>query len=235
MRLDVRVQARNQLWSISAGVGVLAAAALAWLTPADHVGGTVPMAILMFVGGSTLLYVVAMILMERSDGTLSAMVVSPLRRWEYLSSKVITLSGMATLEAALMTFGCLAILSWPLGASPTWPGPMFFVGVVGLGAMHVLTGVVVVVRYEKINEALLPVSIMALIYQVPALWMVGAIDHSALLIIPSAAPTLLVRAAFTPLSSGEWVYAIAGTLTFIGGLAVWADRAFHRQVVQRGG
>ncbi len=235
MQLDARVQARNQLWGISAGVGLLAAAALAWLTPVDHVGGTVPMAVLMLAGGATILYVVAMVLMERSDATLSAIVVSPLRRWEYLTSKVITLTGMATLEAVLMAFGCLAILSWQSGAPLSWPGFLFFAGVVGLGAMHVLAGVVIVVRYEKINEVLLPVSIVAAIFQIPALWMVGAIDHPAILAIPSAAPTLLIRAAFVPLSTWEWVYAVSGTVVFIGGLALWADRAFYRHVVQRGG
>ena len=233
IKLDARVQARNQLWAISIGVAVLAAGALAWLSPPQRLGGTVPMAVLMFAGGSTLLYVTAMILLERSDGILAAISVSPLRPWEYLASKVVTLTALATAEALILGYGAIAIVART--GDVVWPGPLLLVGVLALAAMHVLLGVVLVVRYDKINEVLLPMSAIATVLQIPALWMIGAVDGRVWLAIPSAAPTMLVRAAFVPLSTGEWIYAVTYTAVTLAVLAVWAARAFARHVSQRGG
>ncbi len=233
LKLDARVQARNQLWAISIGVAALAAGGLAWLSPPERLEGTVPMAVLMFAGGSTLLYVTAMILLERADGILAAISVSPLRPWEYLTSKVATLTALATAEALILAYGAVAIVART--GEVVWPGPALLAGVVALAVMHVLVGVVLVVRYDKINDVLLPMSGIALVLQIPALWMVGALDGAGWLAIPSAAPTMLVRAAFVPLTTGEWIYATTYTAATIGVLAVWASRAFARHVRRRGG
>lgn len=233
VRLDARVQARNNLWAISAGVGVPAALALAWLTPTDQIGGTLPMAVLLLAGGSTLLYVTAMILMERSDGTLSAIAVSPLRDWEYLSAKVLTLTGMCALEAVILCYGALALLART--GPVTWPGPAFWPGVLALGVMHVLVGVILVVRFDRINDVLLPMGGIALVFQIPALWVVGAIDHPWVMAIPTSAPVLIVKAGFASLTAGQWIYALTYTAVTIVVLGVWSVRAFHRHVIERGG
>ena len=67
VRTDVVLQARNQLYGISVGVAALCAGGLAWLAAPEHFAAAIPMVVLMFVGGSTLLYVVAMIILERDD------------------------------------------------------------------------------------------------------------------------------------------------------------------------
>ena len=231
MKTDVVLQARNQLYGISIGVALVSAAALAWLSPLDLVAGTFPMALLMFVGGSTLLYVVAMIILEKDDGTLAAIAVSPLRPREYLAAKVVTLSALATLEGVLIVAGAWLILRRN-GDLPL-PSAWTLVGLVALAVMHVLVGIVLVVRYQRITEAMLPMGAVATVLQLPALYFVGAIDHPALLAIPSAAPTLLIRAGFAPLATWEWVYALAGSAVTIALLALWSARAFETHVLAR--
>ncbi len=232
LRTDVRLQAKNQLYAISIGVAVVVSGAVAWLSSADTLARSVPMALLMFVGGSTLLYVVAMIILERADGTLMAVIVSPLRAWEYLTAKTITLTALATLEAALIVAGTHLILARS-GDVPA-PNALLAVGVVALGVMHVLVGIVIVVRYDRIVEALMPMSAVATILQIPAFWFVGAIDHPAVLAIPSGAPTMLIRAAYVPLTSLEWIYASGVTALSLAGLAAWSLAAFREHVVKRG-
>jgi len=233
MRTDVTLQAKNQLYAISVVVSVIVAGALAWLSPRDGLARTVPMGLLMFVGGSTLLYVVAMILLERADGTLDAICVSPLRSGEYLAAKVITLTLLATLEGTLITAGTLALLARQ-GPVPL-PNAWLVVGLLALGAMHVLVGVVLVVRYRRLSEALMPMSALALLFQLPAFHFVGAFDHPALLAIPSAPPTLLVKAAFVPLEPWELAYGLVATTIIVGALSAWALRAFEAHVVRQAG
>lgn len=233
LRTDVVLQARNRLYGISIGVALVVAGVLAWLSSPGAVARTVPLVLLCFVGGSTLLYVVAMLILEKADGTLAAVAVSPLRPREYLAAKVMSLTALATLEAALITYGGLALLT--RDGAVDWPGPLALVGVLALGAMHVLVGVIIVVRYDRLMEALIPMSAIATALQAPALWYIGALDHPALLAVPSGAPTMLIRGAFTPLSGWQWAYGLGVTALTLAVLAVWAGRAYDTHIVRKAG
>ncbi len=230
---DLRLQARNQLLAISVGVSVIVGGALAWLASADNLHGTVPLALLMFVGGSTLLYVVAMIILERDDGTLAAVCVSPLRPWEYLSSKVLTLTGLATIEGVLITAGALALLG-RAGPVPI-PNALLLLGLISLGVMHVLVGVILVVRYDGLMAALVPMAAIATVMQVPAFYFVDGLDYAPLLLIPTAAPTMLIRGAFVPLLAWEWAYALGVTAITLAVLVRWSLRAFEVHVIGKAG
>ncbi|MEL6177395.1 MAG: hypothetical protein AAFS10_00510 [Myxococcota bacterium] len=234
VQTDILLQHRNQLYPISIVVSAIAAGALAWLSPADFFGATAAMTLLLFAGGSTLLYVVAMILLEKDAGTLNAICVSPLRPWEYLLAKTLTLTGLATLEGSLIVGGALLFLS--LNHTVTPPNiALLLPGMVALGSMHVLAGIVLVVRYQQITEALIPMGLLGACMQLPALYMIGALDQPSLLLIPTAAPTLLLRGAFIPLAPWEWLYAIVVTLLTLLILGLWAQRAFLHHIVQRAG
>lgn len=233
LRTDVTLQARNRLYGISVAVAVITAAALAWLSSPAAVARTVPLVLLCFVGGSTLLYVVAMIILEKADGTLAAVAVSPLRAREYLAAKVMSLTALATLEALIITYGGLALIAW---TDPVpWPGPLALLGVLALGAMHILVGVIIVVRYDRLMEALIPMGAIATALQAPALWYIGALDHPALLAVPSGAPTMLIRGALTPLTPWQWTYALGATALTLAALAYWAGRAYDTHIVRKAG
>ena len=233
LRTDFRLQARNQLIAISVGVSMVVGGALSWLASAGNLHGTLPLAILMFVGGSTLLYVVAMILLEKEDGTLDALAVSPLKPAEYLASKVLSLTALATLEAFLIAAVALGILSRE-GPVPLPNPALLLLGAVLLGAMHVLVGIILVVRYERISEAILPMGAIALVLQLPAFWFLDGLDWPPLLLIPSAAPTLLIRAALTTLTGWQWAYAVGVSTLVLAGLSLWSLRAYERHIVAKG-
>jgi fluoroquinolone transport system permease protein len=71
--------------------------------------------------------------------------------------------------------------------------------------------------------------------QLPAFYFAGALEHPALLAIPTAAPTMLVRGAFVTLERWQWVYAVVFTAATLVGLSVWALRAFEVHVVRKAG
>lgn len=238
LKLDATLQARNQLYAISVGVSLLVGGALAWLSPLDYVARTFPMAILFFVGGSTLLYVIAMIILEKDDGTLEALVVTPLRPREYLLSKVISLTAIAALEGALLAYAALAWIAREsagdeaAAATIHWPGPLFVLGMVGLGALHVLIGVIVVARYPRIMEALMPMGAVALVLQLPAFYFVGALPSPLVLLVPSGAPTMLIRGTFVALRPWEWAYALGYTALSTAIFWRWALRSFRVHILR---
>ncbi|MAQ15263.1 MAG: hypothetical protein CMN30_10780 [Sandaracinus sp.] len=235
MRLDARVQARNQLLPISVVVAALGSGMLAWLSTPERLARTVPLGVLAFVGGSTLLYVMAMIVLERADGTLAALIVSPLRPAEYLGSKVVTLTTLASIEAAILVGGTYGLLAAQGESAPLPRLALLALGVVVLGVLHVLLGVVIVVPHRRLMDVLVPMSLVALVLQAPAVWFVGAVDAPWLLAIPSAPPTMLVRGAFVPLAPWEWAYGLGGSAFVIAVAVPWALRRFRRHVVEAGG
>lgn len=231
-RTDITLQARNQLYGISVLFAAVMVGALIWLSSPTSLHRTVPMAVLFVVGGSTLLYVVAMVLLERDDGTLDAVAVAPLRPSEYLAAKVASLTALAVLEGAVLAGGAIVWLDRAtLGGATV---PLLLVGLVSLGVLHTLVGVVIVVRYHRIMEALMPMGLVALLLQIPALYFAGALPSELALLIPSAPPAMFLRGAFVPLEPWEWGYAVVGTTTALAVAAIWAHRAFVLHIIHEG-
>lgn len=232
MRTDVALQARNQLYAISVVFAASMIGALVWLSTPQSLHRTVPMAVLFVVGGSTLMYIVAMVLIERDDGTLEAVSVSPLRPWEYLAAKVTSLSAIAVFEGLVLVGGTVGWLDSSALAGATVP--LIVLGLVALGALQTLVGVIVVARYDRITEALMPMGLVAVVLQVPALYFIGAIDSPIALAVPSAPPAMFLRGAFTPLTTWQWLYASVGTATSLAVAAPWAHRSFVHHVIRKG-
>lgn len=232
MKTDVTVQVRNNLYQIGVSVGVLVAIALSVLTGPESITKAVAPVILLMGGGTTLMYVAGMILFEKDEGTLHATIVSPVRTGEYLWAKVVTLTVLATLECLIAVGGALFIVSLS-GALP-WPNiPLLVGGIAAMGVFFTLLGIVLVVRYNKITDFLMPMAGIASALQLPFLYFWGVVEHPLFLVIPTSAPTMLVQGAFIPLESWEWIYGLSYTAVMIISLTVWAHRAFRTHIIQK--
>lgn len=234
MKTDLLLQVRTHLYTIGIGAGVLVAAVLAWLATPDQLPAWIPTLMLLVVGGSTMLYVAAMILFEKEQGTLKATVVSPLRPSEYLWSKIVTLTTLATVESIVMIGGAMLIMSFSQGLS--LPNiPLLFGGIIAIGIIYTLVGILLIVRYDKITDFLMPMSAVAVILQLPFLYFIGWVESPILLVIPTSAPTVLMQGAYGPLETWQWLYTIGYTAALIIGLTLWAYRAFNRHIIMKGG
>lgn len=234
MKTDVTVQVRNNLYAIGIGVGALVAVMLSQLATPAQLPLVVPTLMLLVVGGTTLLYVAGMILFEKDEGTLNALMTSPLRPTEYLWSKIITLTALATLEAIVMIGGAMLIMSW--SAEVIWPNiPILLLGIITIGIIYTLMGIILVVRYKQITDFLLPMAGVAVILQLPLLYFLGMVKLPILLLIPTSAPTLLMQGAYMPLEAWQWLYAIVYTILLIIALTVWASRAFRTHIIMKVG
>jgi fluoroquinolone transport system permease protein len=99
----------------------------------------------------------------------------------------------------------------------------------------VLVGIILVVRYDALMAALLPMAGIATALQVPAFYFVDGLAYPPLLLIPSGAPTMLIRGAFVPLQAWEWAYAVGVTAVSLVVLVRWSLRAFEVHVIRRAG
>ncbi len=234
LKIDATIQLRNQLYSIGIFVALFVAVALSQLARPDQLGFVVPTLMLLVVGGTTLLYVAGMLIFERDEGTINMVIVSPLRTSEYLWSKVISLSALAMLEAIVMVGGAMLIMRFS-GKVPLPNIPILLLGILTIGIIYTLIGIVMIVRFDKITDFLMPMAFAAVFLQLPFLYFLGIVNSWLFLIVPTSASTVLMQGAYRPLAAWEWVYSIGYTTVLIVVLAVWAHRAFEKHIVQQVG
>ncbi len=223
LRLDSQLQARYKVYLIVLGATFgLALAIRAVVTP-EQLEFFMPVLVLYGVSLTTVFLVGVLLLLERGEGTLNVVMVSPLRPSEYLASKLITLAALALVESAVM-----AVVACGLGFSFGW----FVLAVVMRASMGVGVGVAVGVRYGSITRFLLPGILASLAFDLPNFWYFELWPTSLFYLWPSMPSLLLAKSAFLPVESLQLVYAfVYGTLA-VGAALFWASRSIDRFVVR---
>lgn len=225
LRTDVRLQLRYGFYAAGAFVAAIWIAILSQLAPG---GVRVALPAFLFLNGltTTFFFVAGLVLFEKREGVLAALVVTPLREGEYLAAKVTTLTLLATLEGL-----AIVLLGW---GTDLRLGPIVL-GSVIVGVLYTLFGFLVVFRYDSINEFLLPGSLFMTVVQLPVFSSFGVWDAPYFWLWPTKGALLLFQAGFAPLGAVEWAYALLYSSLWIAVLVGLVRRAFRRFVVRAEG
>jgi fluoroquinolone transport system permease protein len=100
---------------------------------------------------TTFFFVGGVLLLERGEGVLSALAVSPLKTGEFVIARTVTLAALATLETAVIVS---ALARVEINAA------LFLAGAGSLSLLLAFAGVLFFARYGTLNEAL-PPSVLA--------------------------------------------------------------------------
>lgn len=173
---------------------------------------------------TTFYFMAGLVMLEKGEGSLEARVVTPLRSGEYLLVKLLALSLLALVEnlliTALFTGFRFALLPMVLGLLAT-------------GAIFSLAGFLVVVRYDSINEFLMPSIGYLLLLLLPLVDFFGVVESPLFYLHPLQAALVLMEGAFRPLGWLEWAYALLYSLSAAVVLFFLGRRAFRRFVAAR--
>lgn len=222
---DVRLQLRNGFyWAVA--FLLIAMLVLIRQLPAFNWGPVLPPLVLGNLSLATFFFIAGLILLEKGEGTLEAQVVTPLTETEYLASKITTLTALSILESVT-----IVVIANGWAFEPV----AFVLGVIFASVLYCLAGFIAVVRYESINEFLFPTMVWVTLFSLPILDYAGVVSTSLMYLHPFQAPLVLLKGAFYPLQSWEWVYGIAYSGLWISLGFVWSRRAFQRFVVARTG
>ncbi len=221
---DFRLQFRNGFYYAAGFVALFWILALTSL-PAESLRTLMPVFVFSNLIISTFYFIAGLVLLEKGEGTLSAQVVTPLRDWEYLASKVITLTALAAGEN-LLIIGIVYGLRFNL--------PALLAGIVPAAAMMSLTGFVAVSRYQSINEYLFPSFLYTLAFVPPFFDYLGLWNGWLFYLHPLQAPLLLAAAAFRPVAGWQWVYGVLYSAVWTALFFQWSRRSFARFVVAGG-
>jgi fluoroquinolone transport system permease protein len=171
-------------------------------------------------------FMAGLLYLEKGEGVLAALVVTPLRSWHYLVAKLVTL----TLIGLSISLGVVVVVQrggvdWPVLVGALILNSLFFT----------LASFILAARYDGINEFLIPAIWLLGAAQIPFVDSFGIWSGWPLYLLPFQAALLLVRGAFEPLAAWQWIYAVSYLGLCIGIGFVWALRTFEQFVVRGGG
>jgi fluoroquinolone transport system permease protein len=214
LQTDVRVQVRNGFYLATAFVLTCSILVLRWLPP-EAAALLLPVVLLGNVVVNTFYFVSALVLLERGEGTFAAQSVTPLRAGEYLGSKVATLTALSLLEGLL-----LASAVGGLDSRLVWTA----LGIALASALFCLSGVAVIVRYEAINEFIMPSVLYTGLLSLPLVGFFGIGAPAFYLPHPIQGPLELLRARATP-TPGALAYAVGYPALWIVPAYLWSRRS----------
>lgn len=229
IRKDMIVQSRNNIYSMTLVIAVMFAIVFSLLLKPEHLGLIVPAALLFVVGGTTIIFVALLIMEEKELGILNALTVSPLNTYEYLISKISSITLLATLEVAIM-IGIPIVLAYYRVGLDLPNIAALLIGVLIINCIYCMIGVIVSVRFNKFTDFMFPGVIVVIFLQIPTLYFAKMIQSNILLIIPSSAPVMFVYGAFNKLDLWQWVYATGYSLLILGLLGLWTHQAYIKHV-----
>jgi len=224
-RWDVSLQYRNGFYFVSAFVAVFFIILLRQFPSVDWsywwpaiITGNLTINAFYFMAG--------IVLLEKSEGTLEAQVITPLRPWEILISKVLTLG-------LLSLFETLLIIVLVQGVNFNWF--LLVSGIVFYIAMLSLYGFFVVARYDSISEFILPSVVWTLGFSLPLLYYFDIWRNPIMFLHPLQAILILIQGSFASIPTWQIVYGISYSILWTGIAMYFSLRAFHKFVVVKEG
>lgn len=222
---DTRIQFRQGFYAASLFVMVTLAVLVSFVP--KSFGVVIPAVLLTNMVIVTFVFVGGLLLLEKGQRTLEGLVVTPLRPGEYLASKVFTLTLLAIAENLAITIlafgnGLLIHVNWG------W----IILGSLISGLLYTLFGFITVIRYDSLNEYLMPMVGVTLVLEIPGFVCFGMPEYRLLYVLPTHGPLILFRAAIEPTALWPLVYAVVYPTLWIVALFWLGRRALPRFVVR---
>ncbi len=228
MRWDVQLQVRQGFYYAAALVAAILIIIVSQLPGADF-GLLLPAILLENLVVNTFYFIAGLVLLEKGEGSLEFLVVTPLRATEYLTAKLGTLSLLSVVESLVIVIA--TVLLHRIGFNPL---PLL-IGLLITAVFYALVGFIFVARFDSINEFLFPSVLPSMLFTIPFLPYFDLVQSPLFYLHPLLGPLLLMRAAFAPIPAWQLVYGVIYPGIWIAVLYPLARRAFQRFIIRREG
>jgi fluoroquinolone transport system permease protein len=179
-----------------------------------------------------IMFIGALVLFEKSENVLQALVITPMKTDDYLLSKITSLTILSVISAAIF----IALLNIFGGIDFN----ILFLasGIILTSILLILLGFILVSRVNSLNEYLLAmiVAFLGLTFP-PMLHLSGLYENVIFYLWPTQASFTLFTGVFNAanLESWEIAYGVGYQVIWIGLLYFLARKAFYKHIVLKGG
>lgn len=222
---DIRLQWRNGFYYASAFVALVLTLLLLQFPDIDLIA-LWPAIILENLVINAFYFMSGLVFLEKGEGTIEALLVTPLLDWEYLASKVLSLTLLALVETMVVV---LIISGMP--ANPLW----LLLGLLLQIGIFSLYGFIVVARYDSISEFLLPSILWTMAYSLPLLTYFDLVDSRLMFLHPIQAPLALIEAAFGPVPAWQIGYGLLYGGFWLAMAFTFSRRAYYDFIIRQHG
>lgn len=218
---DIRFQFKQGFYLVYVLITVMYLIILSFLSE-DILSVGLPLVVFSDPSVLGLFFIGGIIMLEKTQGILSVLVVSPLRTIEYILSKVISLAFVSVLAAFAITgfsnYGCV---NWLL----------VFLSTVLTSAIFTLCGIMITAGCNTVNQYMIKTVPYMLLLVLPCFSLIGFPYSYLFTIIPSVAALRLMLGAYTGIPFFEAV----GLIIYLSGMNYlflrWAIRVFENKIV----
>ena len=217
LRWDIVVQARNGFYWATAFLVLVVGGLLLGVPQTVRAESAVwvPALVAVNLQITTFFFVAGLILLERDEGTLAALAVSPLSPGRYLAARTLSLTALAGVET-------VALVWIAFEASGAW-FPVV-VGTAVIGVIYTGFGAAIAARYASVNALLLPASLVVTTLLLPLLPHVGLGPRWPFLLHPIEPPLTLMRAGYRVGGSGDLAFGIIGSVAWCAVAFAWGRK-----------
>lgn len=169
-------------------------------------------------------FISGLVLYEKGEATIYAVLITPLRFAEYLAAKLITLTLLAisiSLALILFTTGLHVAIG------------LVILGTTIMSLISLLIGFIAVAPFSSFSSYLIPSQLPALILYIPIIPFLGLLDGPVFYLFPTHGAMLMLRGAFAGIEGWQVLYAVLYGGAWSIGLVFLARYMFNRYVVTR--
>lgn len=218
---DIRFQFKQGFYLVYVLITVMYLIILSFF-PKDILSVGLPLVVFSDPSVLGLFFIGGIIMLEKMQGVLSVLVVSPLRTTEYILSKVISLALVSVLAAFAITgFSNYGSVNWLL----------VFLSTVLTSTIFTLCGIMITAGCSNVNQYILKTVPYMLLFILPCFSLIGFPYSDLFTIIPSVAALRLMLGAYT----GMPTYEAVGLIIYLIGMNYlflrWAIRVFENKII----
>jgi fluoroquinolone transport system permease protein len=225
IRFDVLFQFRHGFYYVYAVVSVL------YILVLKSVGGElkeVLAAMMVFSDTSVLgfFFVGSIVILERDQNTLESLFVTPLRPYEYIISKAVSLTILSAVMSSVIMF-----VSFGKAFNP-YP---VLAGVILSSMFFTLVGIIVSVYSPNVNQYLMMTVPSMIVFFLPLLDYFGLVRTPVFYIFPTQAALTLIDGGFNAINPVEAIYAFLMLLLWITAAWYLSGRMFFKYIIMKTG
>lgn len=218
---DMRFQVKHGFYFVYGIITLMYLILLSFL-PEDVLAIALPLVVFSDPSVLGLFFIGGIILLERGQGILMVLVVSPLRSQEYILAKVISLALISVVAAILITwFSSFPTVNWLL----------LFLSTILTSAIFTLLGILINAGCHTVNQYMLKTIPYMLLFILPCFSLIGFPYAWLFTMVPSVAALKLMMGAYHGMVWYEAVALMVYLVLIAYLLLLWTVRVFERKIV----
>lgn len=225
LRLDFTLQFRYgfyyaALFAILVWLGILQ------IVPEQNLDIILPLVIFTDLGVIGFYFLAGQIIFEKSEGTLNALVVTPLSFKEYLAAKLVSFTFLAWGTSIIVVLSSRGL---------QFDFFIFSLGVILMSVITLLIGFYAIIPYQSISSFIIPSQVYFIVLGLPIVHLFGLVKTPLFYLLPTQGALLVLRGAFSTLDNKEVIYALLHGIVWVSILIHLTTNRFERYVVLKKG